>query len=352
MPNSNINNNGGGGVVVDSVLPVLTSRFLLALPRRQDDDDIDDEKKKQQQDEILQLVTKMTAAAAHQTQNRYQTEQQEDEADCFANLPTNLFAEEEAQASPLLLPVPVPVNQLMVVSPGNSRTSNYNNNNNNNKDIVLWASDSFNTTSNNNNIINIDPDRRLSCPLPSTSSMIAAAVAAAPPHPTTPRRSTGGGGGGGGSSLFASFSSSTPTSEMSPSLWQYGAGAAVGAASPRTTDAVAQMEAAAAADAEASAWMQQENCTAMIPLAPPFAGAAVAAINVNVNATTGLPPLPQLPPAIDGIPTMIRCYCDYMDDEVSLLADDPEDDDDNVLPNTTYDVLANTGIFAEEDDDE
>ena len=134
---------------------------------------------------------------------------------------------------------------------------------------------------------------------------------------------------------------------MSPSMWQYGAAGA--SSSPRTTDAV-----------EASAWMQQDNSMAMIPLAPPpltygaAAAAAVAVINgaINANATTGLPPLPQLPPVIDGIPTMIRCYCDYMDDEVSVLADDPEDDDDNVLPNTTYDVLANTGIFAEEGEDD
>jgi hypothetical protein len=329
MPNNN--NGGGGGVVVDNVLPVLTSRFL-ALPQQQqlfeeDQNQIYQEeaavaKQKHQQDEqLLQLVNSMTAAAAaqHQIQTEYQTEEEEDE-DCFANLPTNLFAEEETQAPLLLLPPPpvsaaVAVNQLMVVSPGNSRTG------------MLWASDSFNT----NSIIHVDPDRRLSCPLPnSCTAMIAVAIA---PHPpTTPRRS---GGGCGSSELFASFSSSTPTSEVSPSMWQYGAAGA--SSSPRTTDAV-----------EASAWMQQDNSMAMIPLAPSltYGGGAV-----NFN-TTGLPPLPQFLPVIDGIPAMIRCYCDYMDDEVSLLADDPEDDDDNVLPNTTYDVLANTGIFAEEGEED
>ena len=79
------------------------------------------------------------------------------------------------------------------------------------------------------------------------------AVAAVAPHPppTTPRRSHSGGGGG-SSGLFPSFSSGTPTSEMSPSMWQYGAAGA--SSSPRTTDAV-----------EASAWMQQDNSMAMIP---------------------------------------------------------------------------------------
>ena len=334
MPNYNDN---GGGVVVNNVLPVLTSRFL-ALPQQQKQQSLLEEdqpkyqeetvvvakQKQQQQDELLQLVTSMTAAAKV-------------EEDCFANLPTNLFAEEEeAQAPPL--PVAVAVNQLVVVSPGNSRTGNNNYNNS-----MLWASDSFNT----NSIIHVDPDRRLSCPLPNSITMIDAAVAVAPhPPPTTPRRSHSGVGVGCGSSgLFPSFSSGTPTSEMSPSMWQYGAAGA--SSSPRTTDAV-----------EASAWMQQDNSMAMIPLAPPpltyGAAAAAAVINgaINANATTGLPPLPQLPPVIDGIPTMIRCYCDYMDDEVSVLADDPEDDDDNVLPNTTYDVLANTGIFAEEGEDD
>ena len=351
MPNYNDN---GGGVVVNNVLPVLTSRFL-ALPQQQKQQSLLEEnqpkyqeetivvaKQKQQQDELLQLVTSMTAAAAAAQQIQTESSQTEEEVveeDCFANLPTNLFAEEEeAQAPPL--PVAVAVNQLMVVSPGNSRTGN------NNYNSMLWASDSFNT----NSIIHVDPDRRLSCPLPNSITMIdavAAAVAVAPhPPPTTPRRSHSGGGGGCGSSgLFPSFSSGTPTSEMSPSMWQYGAAGA--SSSPRTTDAV-----------EASAWMQQDNSMAMIPLAPPplnyGAAAAAAVINgaINANATTGLPPLPQLPPVIDGIPTMIRCYCDYMDDEVSVLADDPEDDDDNVLPNTTYDVLANTGIFAEEGEDD
>jgi len=349
MPN---NNNNGGGVVVNNVLPVLTSRFL-ALPQQQkqlleeDQPKYQEEavvvakQKQQQQDELLQLVTSMTAAAAAAQQIQTESSQAEEvvEEDCFANLPTNLFAEKEEAQAPLLppLPVAVAVNQLMVVSPGNSRTGN------NNYNSMLWASDSFNT----NSIIHVDPDRRLSCPLPNSITMIdavAAAVAVAPhPPPTTPRRSHSGVGGGCGSSgLFPSFSSGTPTSEMSPSMWQYGA---AGASSPRTTDAV-----------EASAWMQQDNSMAMIPLAPPSLtyGAAAAVINgaINANATTGLPPLPQLPPVMDGIPTMIRCYCDYMDDEVSVLADDPEDDDDNVLPNTTYDVLANTGIFAEEGEDD
>ncbi|OEU06964.1 hypothetical protein FRACYDRAFT_252596 [Fragilariopsis cylindrus CCMP1102] len=344
-------NNTNGGVVVNNVLPVLTSRFL-ALPQQQNQQSLEEDqqkyqeetvvvaKQKQQQDELLQLVTSMTAAAAQHIQTESsQTEEEVVEEDCFANLPTNLFAEEEEARAPPL-PVAVAVNQLMIVSPGNSRTGN------NNYNSMLWASDSFNT----NSIIHVDPDRRLSCPLPNSITMIdavAAAVAVAPhPPPTTPRRSHSGGGGGCGSSgLFPSFSSGTPTSEMSPSMWQYGAAGA--ASSPRTTDAV-----------EASAWMQQDNSMAMIPLAPPpltyGAAAAAAVINgaINANATTGLPPLPQLPPVIDGIPTMIRCYCDYMDDEVSVLADDPEDDDDNVLPNTTYDVLANTGIFAEEGEDD
>lgn len=39
---------------------------------------------------------------------------------------------------------------------------------------------------------------------------------------------------------------------------------------------------------------------------------------------------------------------DYGDDEVSLLADDPDENDADVLPYATYDVLAN--IFDDEID--
>mmetsp|Transcript_19121 Transcript_19121/g.47558 ORF Transcript_19121/g.47558 Transcript_19121/m.47558 type:complete len:241 (-) Transcript_19121:3475-4197(-) len=133
------------------------------------------------------------------------------------------------------------------------------------------------------------------------------------PIPTTPLSTKG---------LFATF----PSSPMPQDLWQYGE-ACPSFLSPRTTDAVFEEKKAAAE----AVWC---NKAAMIPNLPPMTPSLE--ISANSNRSRDCPPSFILYQSRSG------SYCGALDDdEVSLLADDPDEDDAGVLPPATYDVVVN-----------
>lgn len=281
-------------VVVDDVLPVLTSRFLAF---REED------------------------AAQEQEQQKY--------ADCF-KLPANLLDDD---TSP---PPPSP----MVVSPGNSRTG---------KDVAAQL---------------LSPERgygrRLSCP-----PRVPTAMTAIPTTPISTAALAGGVNRYRALDLFASFSSQ-PASEVG--MW-------APAASPQTACAVrgpptgATKVVGSGSGSGSAAWLPPPAPRLQLQLPPldpspsplsPYPARDPSMTKTPVSNPT-LPPTrnrnpcnrrhslpPPLPPSQprtqrdDGpVPPMAFIVC-VNDDEVSLLADNPDDDDpDFGLPHVTYNVLAN-----------
>mmetsp|Transcript_4334 Transcript_4334/g.5043 ORF Transcript_4334/g.5043 Transcript_4334/m.5043 type:complete len:345 (+) Transcript_4334:361-1395(+) len=306
-------------------------------------------------------------------------QQQDCFADCGGVLPTNLFAEEEEEDSNdddgdnnktndnnnTNRTSSLSTAMVAIISPGNSRTGTARiNKNDNTTDRMLWRRSSSNSLINiptpiiDNNNQNQN-HLRFTCPTSTITSPIitrptTTATALVVP-PTTPR------------GLFVSFSGTQTSSEMN-NMWQYDA-----TVSPRTTDAVQMM---ATSSAAAAVWtsspslplsqqqqQQQENrnmsATMMIPLVPSLVhhgcgeGAVVVAV-ANATPTTSNRTTNDIP-SIISVPVVSSFYESFFDndeDDVSLLADNPDEDDDNVLPIVTYDVLHNTGIFAEEEEQE
>lgn len=309
---------------VDNVLPVLTSRFLV----------LREEEEEQEQGQEL--------------------------------LPTDLF--EDSSSSPATAIA-------MVVSPGNSSSSN-------SKDAMLW-SDSiahdhkhYNGNRNRNRINDIIISSRSSNDVVNdhrTRRCISYPIPAAVPIPRNTQPpitlSSSSSSDLPVCGLFASFSSS-PTSEKA-GMWQYTYGSSL---SPRSTNAVhvqasnAKADANAAAAAATAAWISLSpdddkmiNDAPMTPSLVDVVSAVAPPQHIHNNNNNNN----------DGIPTIIwyrTCnmnngyfdntiiggggggssssnddFEDYDDDddEVSLLADDPDEDDADVLPHATYDVLAN-----------
>mmetsp|Transcript_52125 Transcript_52125/g.58236 ORF Transcript_52125/g.58236 Transcript_52125/m.58236 type:complete len:352 (+) Transcript_52125:357-1412(+) len=312
-------------------------------------------------------------------------QQQDCFADCGGVLPTNLFVEEEEEDSndgdgdnnktktndsnnnskDNHRTSSLSTAMVAIISPGNSRTGTARiNKNDNTTDRMLWRRSSSNSLINiptpiidnnnqNQNHLRFTCPTSLTSPITTRPTTTAATALVVPP--TTPR------------GLFASFSGTQTSSEMN-NMWQYDA-----TVSPRTTDAVQMM---ATATSSAAAWtsssspplplsQQQENrnnmsaTTMMIPLVPSLVhhgcgeGAVVVAV-ANATPTTSNRTTNDIP-SIISVPVVSSFYESFFDndeDDVSLLADNPDEDDDNVLPIVTYDVLHNTGIFAEEEEDE
>jgi len=133
------------------------------------------------------------------------------------------------------------------------------------------------------------------------------------PIPTTPFSTKG---------LFATF----PSSPMTQDLWQYGE-ARPSFLSPRTIDAVIEEKKVAAE----AVWC---NKAAMIPNLPPMAPSLEIPANSNHSR--------DCPPSFILYRNRSGSFCSaFDDDEVSLLADDPDEDDAGVLPPATYDVVVN-----------
>ncbi len=165
-------------------------------------------------------------------------------------------------------------------------------------------------------------------------------------YPKTPLSTTKG--------LFASF----PSSPMPQDLWQYEEPQTSSFLSPRTTDAVF-LDTKRAANANTAATAEWN----------PMQSSSKNAATTN-NNNNGLPMAPTLNPNGDGVspnyykqgnapPSIIRCRArsgsysslnGFDDDEVSLLADDPDEDDAGVLPPSTYNVVVNILDQIDRDD--
>ena len=168
-------------------------------------------------------------------------------------------------------------------------------------------------------------------------------------NPKTPLSTTKG--------LFVSF----PSSPMPQDLWQYGQQQTSFFLSPRTTDAVLlDNKPAANGCANANAvWSPTQrnknsspvtttkihNHNAILPMAP--------TLFPNDDCTS-----PNYNPS-NSPPSIIRCRArsgshsnvsGFDDDEVSLLADDPDEDDAGVLPPSTYNVVVNILDQIDRDD--
>jgi len=171
------------------------------------------------------------------------------------------------------------------------------------------------------------------------------------PIPDTPLSTKAIGG------LFASFSSSP----LSQDMWQYGECYQKAAAgqqphhspflSPRSTDAVFQENQKAAA-----MWCNKNNrnkkIEATIPNFPPMAPSLQIGRHEDIPSGSNhnlLKPPRHAHAHSDGTPLIIfyrtrsssSTLFEFDDDEVSVLADDPDEDDAGVLPPATYDVVVN-----------
>ena len=171
-----------------------------------------------------------------------------------------------------------------------------------------------------------------------------------PPNPSTPLSTKG-------VSLFASFSSS-PMSQEPTSMWQYDDKArSPSFLSPRTTDAVWRSPVAHRSNRGSNSNGHHIHKAVTIPNLPPIASSLLLD-DIPSGRNHDIPPLPQHHHSHDGPPSIIRCRTsssssnmfEFDDDEVSLLADDPDEDDAGVFPPSTYDVLVN--ILDEIDKDE
>jgi len=337
-------------------------------------------------DNNLPWLKSQLRAVTDEDNKHKQPQQQDCFADCGGVLPTNLFVEEEEEedsndddgdnnntktndsnnnSKDNDRPSSLSTAMVAIISPGNSRTgtARINKNDNTTTDRMLWRRSSSNSLINIPTTI-IDNNNRKHQNLPFTcpTSIVTSPMTTRPTitttalvvPPTTPR------------GLFASFSSTQTSSEMN--MWQYDA-----TVSPRTTDAV-QMMATSSAAAAAAVWtsspslplsqqqqQQQENrnmsATMMIPLVPSLVhhGCSGGAVVVANATTTTRSRTANDIPSIVSFPVASSFYESFFDndeDDVSLLADNPDEDDDNVLPIVTYDVLHNTGIFAEEEEQE
>jgi len=276
----------------------------------------------------------------------------------------------------------------MIVSPGNSRTTWRNSVQEELSSSMLWkeVDASF-------NIDHTNKGQHLLSKLQPSPLLL-------PTTPTTPVN-----GAARGSALYGSFAATASTTMMtinSPShsesmnMWQYEEAAVL---SPRTTDAVAFSSSSPSSSFQLLQQQQDDQkrnqwAAMRIPIAPalrnyegpntatigypgtlqPAAAELpmtaivnrVAAANTTPAQNYGNGVLPPFPPLMHqasspyeepSIPATIAFVKRLpplefdVDDDVSLLADDPDDDDAQVLPMATYDVLAETGIFADDDDD-
>jgi hypothetical protein len=161
--------------------------------------------------------------------------------------------------------------------------------------------------------------------------------------PTTAAAAARKGNSSGACDLFASFSSSLP-SEFN--MWHYSENQIFSPLAAPTGGGL------------------QDNNNKTAEWASPMVsvGAAAPGLSLQLQDQHG---------CSDRLPTVIRCRA-YSnagtvvtsvssasamgvgddDDEVSLLADDPDEDDEGVLPPSTYDVLANIFDDIDKDDDE
>ena len=198
----------------------------------------------------------------------------------------------------------------------------YNNNGGfRNSSCPLWSSARFDTI----------PERGLSSipsfPLPSS--------------PSTPLSKQKG--------LFAPF----PSSPMPQDLWQYGEAREQHPSflSPRTTDAVFEETKKAAVEA---VWCKNSNENAA-------AAAVTTKTTIPLMAPSLLPVCDEIPGSRSP-PSIIRyrtrsgssssSISGFDDDEVSLLADDPDEDDAGVLPPATYTVVVNILDEIDRDDED
>ena len=170
------------------------------------------------------------------------------------------------------------------------------------------------------------------------------------PNPSTPKavRSN--------VNLFASFSSS-PISRDSTNMWQYSNKNKVShpLLSPQTTDAVGGANAKKAAEAlwqsprESQKHLERSNGHKPFPSNYPPIAPSLMVDDTPANNHSRTQDRPPLVIMFQNRTYNKDYYAEqclggvsYDDsDEVSLLADDPDEDDDGVLPPSTYDVVVN-----------
>jgi len=306
--------------MVNKAIPALTSRFLLLMENN--DDDLLELKPKQQQ---VRTVTTTTS--------RLEESKEPDEARMMFSSYSN----------------------------NNGSSGGIDNHNCQNNSSPLWSYlPRFDTIPAHNDECGLLPNFP-PCPLP-------------PNTPGTPLSTTK----GNAVSLFASFSSSpmTPQEKQSTSnMWQYNDESKAVCPnppflSPRTTDAVWRSPAGQHRSSIRGSSSNIHKSSALIPNLPPIAPPLLS------NDIPSGSNHQHQHHAYDGPPSIIRCRTsssssisdglyggncsssgnsknamfEFDDDEVSLLADDPDEDDAGVFPPSTYDVLVN--ILDEIDKDE
>lgn len=143
-------------------------------------------------------------------------------------------------------------------------------------------------------------------------------------------------------------------------MWQYDDKACHHPFSPLTTDAVHREESKNSLETAWSSPKANRGSSGIpqalsIPKVPPMAPSLVP-VDVNHDSNHDPPPLVPQQTSVhyDRVPSIVHCritsedfggnsslHFDFDDDEVSLLADDPDEDDCAVLPPGTYHVVIN-----------
>jgi len=175
-------------------------------------------------------------------------------------------------------------------------------------------------------------------------------IPSCPMPPSTPLSTNG---AGVDLRLFASFSSSPISSEGN--MWKYNDKASNPSYSPLTTDALGQENIKAAAAVWRFPEANRNNNSGSNHKRETIPNHPTLAPSLLLDDPADNLPSHQQHSHNDGPPPIIRYRTrtystDYFcgksvggsfeyEDEVSLLADDPDEDDDGVLPHATYDVL-------------
>jgi len=161
------------------------------------------------------------------------------------------------------------------------------------------------------------------------------------PNPSTPLSTKG---------LFTSF----PSSPLQQDLWQYGEAREQHPSflSPRNTDAVLEESKKAAAG---SGWCKNNNSNEATGAEAARISPMAPSLLQNLDEIPASSSHSDAPPSIIHYRNRSGSYSSlsgFDDDEVSLLADDPDEDDAGVLPPATYNVVVNILDEIDRDDDQ